>query len=70
MNIAVAGSGISGLSAAWLLSRQHQITLFEADTRLGGHTHTVDIALAACVFRSTPAFWCSTIAPTPSDPVV
>lgn len=40
--IAVVGSGISGLSAAWLLSRCAQVTLFEADDRLGGHSHTVD----------------------------
>ena len=45
MRIAVVGSGISGLSAAWLLSRRHQVTLFEADNRLGGHTHTVDVTL-------------------------
>ncbi len=42
LNIAVVGSGISGLSAAWLLSQRHNVTLFEADDRLGGHTHTVD----------------------------
>ena len=39
--IAVVGSGIAGLSAAWLLSRRHEVHLFERDTRLGGHTHTV-----------------------------
>jgi uncharacterized protein len=45
MNIAVIGSGISGLSAAWLLSSQHKVTLFEADSRLGGHTNTIDVTL-------------------------
>lgn len=40
--IAVVGSGISGLSCAWLLSQSHDVTLFEADGRLGGHSHTVD----------------------------
>ena len=38
--IAVVGSGVSGLGAAWLLSRRHDVTVFEKDGRLGGHTHT------------------------------
>ncbi|KAA2286172.1 NAD(P)/FAD-dependent oxidoreductase [Arenimonas fontis] len=40
MRIAVVGSGIAGLASAWLLSRQHEVSLFEAEFRLGGHTHT------------------------------
>lgn len=40
-NIAVIGSGIGGLSAAWLLRQRHRVTLYEADTRLGGHANTV-----------------------------
>ncbi|PZO04484.1 MAG: NAD/FAD-binding protein [Alphaproteobacteria bacterium] len=40
--IAVVGSGISGLSCAWLLSQAHEVTLYEADDRLGGHSNTVD----------------------------
>lgn len=40
MRIAVVGSGISGLSAAWLLSQRHEVVLFEADDRIGGHTDT------------------------------
>ena len=43
--IAVVGSGIAGLSAAWLLSRAYAVTLFEANDYLGGHTHTVDVKL-------------------------
>lgn len=43
--IAVVGSGIAGTGAAWLLSRHHDVTLFEADGRPGGHTHTVDLTL-------------------------
>lgn len=41
--IAVIGSGISGLAAAYYLSRKHQVFLFEKDSRLGGHTHTVTV---------------------------
>jgi uncharacterized protein len=40
MRIAVVGSGIAGLGAAWLLSRAHEVVVFEAGGRLGGHTHT------------------------------
>jgi predicted NAD/FAD-binding protein len=43
--VAVVGSGIAGLSAAWALSQQARVTLFEAGAYFGGHTHTVDVAL-------------------------
>jgi uncharacterized protein len=43
--IAVVGAGISGLASAWLLSRQHEVTLFEAGNYLGGHSNTVDVTL-------------------------
>ena len=45
MHIAIIGSGISGLAAAWLLGSRHEVTLYEADHRLGGHTNTVDVTL-------------------------
>jgi len=45
-SFAVVGSGIAGMSAAWLLSRRHRVTLFEREARIGGHTHTVAAATA------------------------
>ena len=44
--IAVIGSGISGLGAAWLLSRRHSVTLFEREARAGGHSNTVEASTA------------------------
>ena len=43
--VAVVGSGISGLSAAWSLAPDFQVTLFEAGRHFGGHAHTVDVEL-------------------------
>jgi predicted NAD/FAD-binding protein len=40
LNIGVIGGGISGITAAWLLSRQYSVTLIEKEAQLGGHTHT------------------------------
>jgi predicted NAD/FAD-binding protein len=43
MRIAIVGAGVSGLTAAYLLHREHELTVFEADDRLGGHAHTVRV---------------------------
>ena len=43
MRIAVVGSGISGMAAAYYLSRKHEVFVFEREPRLGGHTHTVTV---------------------------
>ena len=45
MKIAIIGSGISGLSSALLLSREHKITLIESDSRFGGHANTVNVKI-------------------------
>lgn len=42
LKIAIIGSGISGMAAAWLLSGRHQVTVYERADRIGGHSNTVD----------------------------
>ena len=44
MRIAVVGTGISGMVAAYLLSQDHDVVVFEADDYVGGHTHTIDVS--------------------------
>jgi predicted NAD/FAD-binding protein len=43
MRIAIVGSGIAGMGAAWALYREHEIVLYEKEPRIGGHSHTVDV---------------------------
>ena len=43
--IAIVGSGISGLTAAYLLSKKHDVSLYEANDYLGGHTHTKNVMI-------------------------
>lgn len=56
MRIAVVGAGIAGLASAWLLSREHEVHLFEAGDYLGGHTHTHDIELDGHMHRVDSGF--------------
>jgi uncharacterized protein len=46
LRVAVIGSGVAGLTAAHILSREHEVTLFERDGRLGGHANTVGVRAA------------------------
>ena len=67
LNVAVIGAGISGLGAAWLLSKKHNVTVFEADNHFGGHANTVtaitpdgdipvDTGFIVCNDRNYPNF--------------
>jgi len=56
MKIAIVGTGVSGLVCAHLLSRSHDVTLFEADDRAGGHAHTVRVELADGTFDVDTGF--------------
>lgn len=46
MKIAIIGTGISGLGAAWLLHAHHDITVYEANSSVGGHSRTIDITIS------------------------
>tara|TARA_R110001592_G_scaffold218360_11_gene472379 strand:+ start:2958 stop:4235 length:1278 start_codon:yes stop_codon:yes gene_type:complete len=55
-NIAIIGSGISGLTAAYLLSKKHHVTVFEKNDVIGGHTATVDIEKDGQVYAIDTGF--------------
>lgn len=55
-HIAIIGSGISGLTAAYLLSKKHQVTVFEKNDKIGGHTATVDVEIADETFAIDTGF--------------
>jgi uncharacterized protein len=54
--IAVIGAGISGMAAAYLLSQKHEVSLFEKESRLGGHTHTHEIETSCGVLPIDTGF--------------
>lgn len=56
LNIAIVGSGISGCAAAWDLSRWAKVTVFEAEARLGGHTHTQTACIEGVEFPVDTGF--------------
>lgn len=43
LDIAVIGSGVAGMGAAWVLSRAHRVTVYEREGRIGGHSHTIEV---------------------------
>ena len=45
MKIGIVGSGISGLSCAYFLDKSHEVTVFESEAKIGGHTATFDVQL-------------------------
>jgi predicted NAD/FAD-binding protein len=56
MKIAVIGTGIAGNIAAWKLAREHDVTVFEAASRIGGHTNTLDVELDGQVYAVDTGF--------------
>lgn len=58
MKIAIIGTGISGLTAAYLLNKKHEVTVFEKNNYIGGHTHTHDLKLNNLNYAVDSGFIC------------
>ena len=58
MKIAIIGTGISGLTAAYLLNKKHDVTVFEKNDYVGGHTHTHDLSLNDKSYAVDSGFIC------------
>ncbi|MDQ1383248.1 MAG: uncharacterized protein QOG65_627 [Actinomycetota bacterium] len=56
MRIAIVGTGVSGLVAAHALHRDHEVTVYEADTRVGGHANTVDVEVGGVIHAVDTGF--------------
>lgn len=56
MRVAIVGGGVSGLVVAHLLAPRNEIVVFEADDRLGGHVHTIDVAVAGATYAVDTGF--------------
>jgi predicted NAD/FAD-binding protein len=56
MRVAIIGSGISGMTAAYRLNRDHDVTVFEAGDHFGGHTYTLDVDLAGRTYAVDMGF--------------
>jgi uncharacterized protein len=56
MKIAIIGAGISGMVTAYLLAAEHDLTIFEANDYIGGHTHTIDVPHAGRTYAVDTGF--------------
>ena len=56
VRIAIVGTGVSGLVAAHALHRDHEVTVYEADTRVGGHANTVDVEVGGVIHAVDTGF--------------